>query len=407
MLKRFLILLVICAVGAATVAWLRGSGPADAPGADDAVVEIIRAQVFVKTSGGEFKEITASQSVAAGTGIKTSADGQAIIRYPNGIVTVINENSEIRIQEFASGGDSSIIKLISGSILSKVKNLLGTGQTSYQIQTDHIVASVRGTVFATSVVDGRSAVYGIEGRVRARRPTQKEQEGADVTSGRKVLADSKVVAAITASVEMTLDDYRKDFISRAVVDRVEATDVREEQKPNVERFLEKIKDVNTDRQEIRDKAEKRIKELRGSKASPSASPTASASPRPTASPTPKPSSTPLPSVTIIPTATPTPVPVSTPTPTPTPPLVPTLEFISPKIISSGQTTSLNGSNFLGSRSLKQISTVTIGGQSIGFGIIDPSTIITDPIQLAPGKYDVTVVTTAGAQLTLPDALTIQ
>src|SRR6202008_3333866 len=115
-------------------------------------------------------------TVVAGATIKTSVSGEALIRYPNGTVTVLNGSTEVRVQAFADSGNRSVIQLIGGSILSKVKNLLGTGKTSYEVQTDHIVASVRGTVFATVMIDGTSSVYGIEGSVRARRPAQKAQE---------------------------------------------------------------------------------------------------------------------------------------------------------------------------------------------------------------------------------------
>ncbi len=343
-----------------------------------ATLTVLQPDVMVKRNRQEnFQTLDHQMIINAGDEIKTSANGRAQLTYPNGTVTRIDEDSYLRVQILDTNGSQSRINLLAGEILSKIKNILGTGNY-YEIQTDTVVASVRGTVFRTEFRNNIARIYGIEHQVHVHAVDKKTQKGIpgtdiDINSGEKTEVDVVALAATPHALQKQL---------------IETTDLQ--QKPHLRRHLQELDDADRQDPQIKHLLE-RLKLL--------VTPTPTASKSPTPKPSPSLSVSPLPSEIIIPTSTPT------ATPSQTPPLNPALDYIFPRTVSAGAQFTINGSNFIiGSN--KQISAVFIGQLPVAFNTIDSTTIFANAPQSA-GVYDISLTTSAGSTLLLPRALTVQ
>ncbi len=367
---------------------------------------VLGADVSVKHEGQTaYTIVTDTVEVYQGSEIKTSTTGRASLVYPNGTITGIEEDSELKIAVLDEGGNKSRLELIFGGAVSKIKNSL-TGSDYYEVQTENVVASVRGTMFTTQFRNKKSEVSGIENtvRVQARDPKLKKIiEGVltDVKTGEKTEVNSddlpsrtKVMRAIT----MNDEDFRKQALKKNIINHFEREDMDNAQ---VRMFMRKIKERNlTDRPFI-EKMKARHLDEGDTLISPTLTPRVS--PTPTRSATPNP--------TVIRTATPVPTATATatPVPTPTPTAVvyqPILESVYPRSLSAGQQFTLNGSYFKTSSGISQISAVHVGATAVQFSVLDSLTIFGYAPQL-PGTHDVSITTKEGRKLTLTQALTIQ
>lgn len=399
-MKSFFIGLFVLIIGAGAYVYFHNSKSPAAPSAATYTLTATAPDVSVKNNGeADFHIVTGSVAVIAGAEIKTGPTGQATLIYPNSTVTTIDYSSDVKVAVLDQDGNHSRLELIVGGMWSKVKNILGSGDY-YEVETDNVVASVRGTIFATEYRNKTTEVYGIEHKVKVepKDPTTKKviaAAGVEVDTGETTSV--AVVAPVDPSVPptplpkgtFTDQEYQGKFLKQHVLDNVKKEDADKDAK--VSGFVKKIHDKNTNDKEFI----KKFNEEFGTDATPTRTP----SPKPTASRTP----TPTPSPTASPTATPT----LTPTPSPTVQAsVPSIESVVPQPVPAGQQFAINGQNFTTGRNISQIKSVLVGQTSVTFSIIDSLTIFaTAPV--SPGKYDLTVITTAGVSLSLPGSVVVQ
>jgi hypothetical protein len=343
---------------------------------------VLAGDVTLKRSGAADVAVTDTIEVMAGDQITTSVTGRARLRWPNGTLTTIEEDSKITISELSDGGSRSRIELIFGDMWSRVTRILGSGEY-YEVQTQDTVAAVRGTTFRTTYRNRKARVQTLESKVRvvARRAdgTTDDSTAVDVTADTQADFDGAAPARRIALRKITSEEFRERVIQRILRER----DLRDD-------------------------------EVRGATDSPA--PSASSSPvvtvRPTVSvtivPTPVRTSTPTPTPTPVPSLIPTLSPLATPTPTPTPSLEVSLNRLLPSAINAGETFVIEGSNFISGRNISQIAGVTVGGQAaLDFAIIDSADMFVTPAQIGSGVFDVVVTTKTGSVLTLKGALTIR
>ena len=311
-----------------------------------------------------------STEVATGDQVITSLSGRARLRWPNGTLTTIDEDSQVRIAELSDGGAKSRLVLIFGDMWSKVTRILGPGEF-YEVDTRETVAAVRGTIFRTTYRKNRARVEVMEHKVRV---TTRNADGS-TQEDTGVELDERTYGVVGTS---------GPSLRKVVVGRLNDTELQDAFHKRFER------ERNADDSQVR------------STSSPTPTPSPSVSPRllPTVSVTVKPTSTPTP--------TPTPSPSPSATPTPTPNLNVSVSSVFPKALAAGQTFTIVGDNFLSGRNISRISQITVGGKPvIDMAIIDSSDVFVTPPQLAPGTYDISILATDGTQVTLSGAVTIQ
>jgi hypothetical protein len=310
------------------------------------------------------------------------------LRWPNGTVTTLEEDTQITIQTLSDGGFQSRIELIFGDVWSKVSRVLGTGQY-YEVQTKETVAAVRGTVFRVSYRNHKTKVQGIEHTVRVSLRTEAgttdESTSIDVTEETAAEVDATVVLPKEQPIK------RHNLTTPEKEEKIHQRIKREKDRVD--------KDEDIDHEEDRDEERTSPTILPSITIKPSVSIRPSLTPTPTATATPKLSPTP----TATPAPTPTPTLIATPTP------VPAVSILSvfPKTIASGDTFSLEGANYIEGRNTSRITSISVGNQPASFSIVGSTSIFVTPVRLQTGVYDVTAVTTDGQTLTLKAVLTIQ
>lgn len=340
---------------------------------NDFTLNVLADDVYLKNPDEKaFVKIDKTALIKNGSEIKTSNTGRASILYPNGTISNLKENTDIVISDLADGGNKSRIKLLVGGIWAKIKNISGRGD-SFQIETQNIVASVRGTILAVNFENQISWVAVLENKVSVQAldsKTGKEIGGAEVqlAEGEKTELNLKTPAKPGAALKkapLTAEDFERNIIKENIKENIE--------NESVKKILDNLQ-IN------------------------SPSPAVKKSPGPSPQATVKPSASPTPTLT--PKITPTP----TSAPTPKPEAV--IGFILPKSVQIPDNEqvefTINGSNLTGTKK------VLIGQNDLSFFVVDSGTIfakITSAVR--PGIYDVSIVTQAGKTLTLPQALEVK
>lgn len=157
----------------------------------------------------EFVKIEKEAEAVAGDQLKTSTTGRATILQPNDTIASLGKNSIITLAVINSTGGSRI-KLESGDIWSKVKRLSGQ---DYEIETENMVAAVRGTAFAMRFYGSISELLVFEGAVRAKVKDPKTGQlnpllEMDVFAGFKFKADNQ-------KLPETSNDLEREVINAA------------------------------------------------------------------------------------------------------------------------------------------------------------------------------------------------
>lgn len=175
------------------------------------LLTVINNNVQVKTKEeSELKEVLdKTLTVYAGTAVKTSLTGRAVVEAEDGTTTAIDKNSEFTIEE--SGENKSVIYLAAGSLWAKVQKVFGQGE-GYEIKTDNAVIAVRGTSFGVTYKDNKTLVWVHEGTVSliSIDPVTKKQLGKEL----KVEAGEKgTVATSNEPLHQALSttDKRNDW----------------------------------------------------------------------------------------------------------------------------------------------------------------------------------------------------
>lgn len=357
---------VVAIIGFFAYSNMKSGGPAQTAAPADFVLAVVQNSVSLKNPGdADFKTVTGSVTVSEGSEIKISATGRATLLYPNGTISSLDANTDIKLATLQNGGAKSSIELVSGGIWSKLKNVLGVGD-QYDVRTESVVASVRGTIFATQFLNKITTIFGIQHQVTA---TILDSQGnpisattTGVQSGFKTVINQNDQHI---SLQPLADaDLQNPLILWPMQNLLNQSDLGD---PEIQAILKKM--------------------------SPTSSPSPAASPKPSVSPK------------ITPTASPTPKPTMTPTPTPVN-TDPTFGYVAPTSVPNGQEFSINGTNFTTGRNVKQITEVRLNTTSVSFYIVDGQTIFATA-SVPAGKYDVSITTVGGKTLTLTSALTVQ
>jgi len=144
---------------------------------------IIGGDVLVSSDGVSFQAATDGDAVRAGTTIRTSASGYAVITYFDGSTVSVDPATTLRIAVLGADPDGRTTILMRqdlGRTWHSVQKLL-SGSSRYEVTTPTMTASVRGTMFAVGVTndaDGQtvSTLDTVEGVVAVFKPGEPVQE---------------------------------------------------------------------------------------------------------------------------------------------------------------------------------------------------------------------------------------
>jgi len=96
-----------------------------------------------------------TQMVHVGDQVRTGPNSQLILTLPDNSYMVINENSNLTIQEFWGSGVRNIVNVMMGRVRFYIQRF-GGAPNPYQVQTSTALISVRGTTFDVIVNDPKS-----------------------------------------------------------------------------------------------------------------------------------------------------------------------------------------------------------------------------------------------------------
>jgi len=125
-------------------------------GAPEVIIEIDEGGVEVWPAGGStWQRVKDGQTLGAGDRVRTLEDSSASIIFYDNSVMRLDENTEITISELDIDPENYLdqkvsVELIVGRAWSRIMNLLDL-DSSYEVQTSSVVATVRGTSFTMSV----------------------------------------------------------------------------------------------------------------------------------------------------------------------------------------------------------------------------------------------------------------
>lgn len=133
------------------------------------VIQIIKPTVQVLDDNGmPLRQLANGDVLTPPIHLKLGPNADAVIVYVDGSSARLSANTDIKIEQGSydtkTGSLSSKIFLYFGHVWSKVV-ALATPESSWQVQTPHAVATVRGTAFDSKVEKGKSTFTGSEHQV--------------------------------------------------------------------------------------------------------------------------------------------------------------------------------------------------------------------------------------------------
>jgi hypothetical protein len=165
--RRVLVaLVVLIVIAGGGIFWLNRS--AQAAVNVSASLTVYQATAFVQRNGGAYASTLTGAQVQAGDSVKTDTKGRASIQLPDGTLTRLASETEIKLESahFTKSGtlhDARILQRV-GRTLTSVQHLVGGAV--FQVAGQSSVASVRGTKFEVYIkVDGTMIVKVFEGEV--------------------------------------------------------------------------------------------------------------------------------------------------------------------------------------------------------------------------------------------------
>jgi hypothetical protein len=102
--------------------------------------------LVLAASSSQWEQASDGQIVTPGSRVKTDEKAKVQLVYPNGTATRVDSESEVKLTSFEAEQQKVSVYLYLGRIWSRVSRLIGTG-SSYEAETDTVVATVRGTSF--------------------------------------------------------------------------------------------------------------------------------------------------------------------------------------------------------------------------------------------------------------------
>ncbi len=160
------------------------------------LVTILQENVFIKKpEASEFSVAKKEETAPVYTKIKTSETGRAILEAGKSVITTVDRNSEFTVERY--GESQSQIALHSGNLWSRIEKTFERGEF-YEIQTENAVATVRGTSFGTSFIDGLTNIIVKDGTVTAFLIDKKtgkriEESKTEISAGEKATIGEKIM----------------------------------------------------------------------------------------------------------------------------------------------------------------------------------------------------------------------
>jgi hypothetical protein len=176
-----------------------------------ATLDIMAGRAEVQRAGAEgFQAARDGVGLRPGDTIRTPPDGRVTIEYFDGSITRLDHATTFTLQELADepDGDSVVEALqTSGSTFSRVVELTGS-QSRFDVETPTAVASVRGTVFFTQILEDQTARIGVlDGEVLV---SGEDGSVARVIAGRGV--DVPESGTVGAAFILTADVLGSDWL---------------------------------------------------------------------------------------------------------------------------------------------------------------------------------------------------
>lgn len=112
-----------------------------------------------------FQALTASvRQVQVGDQIRTSAGASVVLTLPDSSYMVVNENTDLVIRDFWSGGARSVVNVLLGRVRFYIERL-GGRPNPYRVETPTALIAVRGTTFDVAFDSQNTEVWCIDGQV--------------------------------------------------------------------------------------------------------------------------------------------------------------------------------------------------------------------------------------------------
>ncbi len=168
-------------------------------------IQILSGEVYIVSGGGNRTgELLDGDAIEAPLRIEVSDDGDATVLYPDGSSARLSPGAEVKIEEgsYNAENESVVSKIFvySGHVWSKVVSL-STLDSSWEVETPHAVATVRGTAFDVGVENGNTEFVGSENSV--------DIVPIDPDTGEKLL--EKLVSLIPEKKVVLDDDTNREI----------------------------------------------------------------------------------------------------------------------------------------------------------------------------------------------------
>lgn len=140
------------------------TSPAQAQDRVSAEMTGVIGQVSAVPGAGAARSLALNSPVMAGETVVTAPGARARLRFTDGSVMVLGENTEIKISRYRVNGDErhvflDLVKGLARSVVTKM-----SPKSSFEIQTPTAIAAVRSTVFCVEQhADGKMETVVVEG----------------------------------------------------------------------------------------------------------------------------------------------------------------------------------------------------------------------------------------------------
>jgi len=125
----------------------------DTESGDPFLVTTFQTNVSLKDAGvASFVDVPLEREAYAGSVVKTSATGRALLESSNDITTIVDRNTELMITAHDESGDTTTIELAAGKLWSRIEKTFEHGEF-FEVRTKNAVAVVRGTAFGVEYIN--------------------------------------------------------------------------------------------------------------------------------------------------------------------------------------------------------------------------------------------------------------
>ncbi len=214
--KRLFVAILLLVILTALGGWFWSLGGDDESTGDEKNIVVIveRSPVEVRNAGGEWHDVVGEQALAETDEVRTGNMGRATISFFDDAETTLREASHIRIAEaIPTGSDdgslTATIQLLSGRVWSRVLQLVDL-DSAFSVETNDVVATVRGTSFDISYEDGETDVWVADSRVELL--SADSEEGVVIVEGWKTAVSGSDITSEEKKMEAS--DFTSDWFTR-------------------------------------------------------------------------------------------------------------------------------------------------------------------------------------------------